>query len=404
MDVLHHVVDSRVFDLPIIGAIPLPHIELLGYDISPTKHVIIMWVAMLLLIAMGFYVKKKSKNASMTAPKGLLNFIEVLVDFVRTNIAKDYIGAKSEKYLPYLLTVFFFILLCNFLGLVPGIPTATGNIAVTMTLAAITFFITHYSAIKVHGIKGWLTHFTGGTPIGLWPIMIPVEIIGIFVKPFALMVRLFANMTAGHIAIGTLIGLIFIFKNWGAIPVSVALTLAIYALEIFVSLVQAYVFTLLSALFIGLAIEEHHEEEGHHEKGHKTAWSPIIKGLTDRENKIQKAITDANEAAKQALLSKEKSESIIKEAHAEAIKIVKEATERAERQRVSLEEKTKKEISQMLENAKKEIEMSKEKAMSELRENVTEMIIKGSEMILKAELELSDSKQDDLLNRLLSKE
>jgi F-type H+-transporting ATPase subunit a len=132
-----------------------------------------------------------------------------------------------------------------------------------MTLASFTFVLTQYAGIRENGVRGWLAHLTGGAPPALWPIMIPVEIISMFVRPFALTMRLFANMTAGHIVIIVLISLIFIFKSFAVAPVSVLFTMAIYCLEIFVAFMQAYIFTMLSSVFIGLAMQHEHSEGGH---------------------------------------------------------------------------------------------------------------------------------------------
>lgn len=202
-----------------------------------------------------------------TAPRGLLqNMLETLVLLVRDDIARPAIGAKADRYLPYLLSAFFFILTCNLLGLVPFGATATSNLMVTAVLAVFTFVLT-----QVGGTKDYWMHilWPPGVPTFVKPILIPVEIMGIFTKPFALAIRLFANMTAGHLVILSLIGLIFSFANlfgdgagYGVAPVSVAFALFIYLLELLVSFIQAYVFTMLSALFIGMAVEEH--DHGHH--------------------------------------------------------------------------------------------------------------------------------------------
>ncbi|MDP3441315.1 MAG: F0F1 ATP synthase subunit A, partial [Ignavibacteria bacterium] len=162
-------------------------------------------------------------------------------------------------FLPYLLTAFFFILTCNFLGLLPYGSTATGNIAVTATLATLSFIVIQLGGIKHNGFfgyfKGLLPH---GLPAWLIPIMLVVELLGLFTKPFALAIRLFANMTAGHIVILALLGLIFILNTYVVIPVSIAFALFIYLLEILVALIQAYIFTMLSSLFIGMAVHQEH--------------------------------------------------------------------------------------------------------------------------------------------------
>jgi len=265
VDAIHHVVDAHEFDFEPFGTLHLPHWEIAGYDISPTKHVVMVWIAALILLIVfsmvsGHYKKMTKKEA----PKGIANVMEVLVDFVKEDIAKQNIGHGYERHMPFLLTTFFFILICNIIGLVPYSSTATGNINVTATLAIFTFIITQVSAIRSHGIGGFLAHLTGGTHPAMWIIMIPVEFIGLFTKPFALTVRLFANMTAGHIVIISLISLIFVFKSFFIAPVSVAFALFIYLLEILVAFLQAFIFTLLSALFIGMAqAHEGHEEAAH---------------------------------------------------------------------------------------------------------------------------------------------
>jgi len=196
------------------------------------------------------------------APKGLANAMEALVEFIRLDVAKSNIGHGYEKHLPYLLTVFFFILFCNLLGLIPYGATATGNVNVTLTLSIFTFFVTQIAAFKAHGVKGYLQHLTAGTHWSLWIIMVPIEIIGQFTKPFALTIRLFANMTAGHIIILSLIFISFILKSYiVAAAVSVPFAIFIDLLELFVAFLQAFVFTMLSALFIGLATaHEGHEK------------------------------------------------------------------------------------------------------------------------------------------------
>jgi F-type H+-transporting ATPase subunit a len=242
-----------------------------GVDMTPTKHVIMMWIASALLLLVVFSALRKKAMV----PKGLYSFVEVLVKFVRDELAKPNIGAKdADRFLPYLLTAFFFILFVNLFGLLPWSGTATANVNVTVCMAAFTFFITQYASIKAMGIGGFLKHLTGGVPASLawlWPIMIPVEILGLFTKPFALTVRLFANMVAGHFVILALLGLIFAISVW-VFPVSVALALAIFMLELFVAFVQAYIFTMLSALFIGAAFAHHGDDHGdEHEHGHGEA-------------------------------------------------------------------------------------------------------------------------------------
>jgi ATP synthase subunit 6 len=187
--------------------------------------------------------------------------LEPVILFIRDDIAIPNIGEhKYGKFMPYLLTVFFFILINNLLGLVPIFPfgaNVTGNVNVTFVLALFTFLITQFSANKTH----WRHVFAApGVPFWLLPIMIPIEIIGLFSKPFALMIRLFANITAGHIIVLSLVTLIFIFKTVLVAPVSIFFVLFMDCIELLVAFLQAYVFTLLSALFIGMATAEpeHH--------------------------------------------------------------------------------------------------------------------------------------------------
>jgi F-type H+-transporting ATPase subunit a len=262
--IMHHILDSNVFAFEPFGEVELPKIVVGGFDISITKHVVMLWVVSAILLVIFSLVAARYKNLTdRQAPKGLANAMEALVDFIRLDVAKANIGPGYEKYLPYLLTVFFFILLCNLLGLVPYGATATGNINVTLTLATFTFFITQVAALKAHGIKGYLAHLTGGTHPALWIIMIPIEFIGLFTKPVALTIRLFANMTAGHIVILSLIFISFILKSYiVAVVMSVPFSIFIYLLELFVAFLQAFIFTMLSALFIGLA-SAHEGHEGH---------------------------------------------------------------------------------------------------------------------------------------------
>ena len=276
--IMHHILDNHVFAFEPFGSVELPRLSvpaavpvLGGMDISITKHVVMLWlVSALLLIVFSVVGLKYKTLTARQAPKGLANAIEALVEFVRLDVAKSNIWHGYEKHLPYLLTVFFFILFCNLLGLIPYGATATGNVNVTLTLSIFTFFVTQIAAFKAHGVKGYLQHLTAGTHWSLWIIMVPIEIIGQFTKPFALTVRLFANMTAGHIIILSLIFISFILKSYVvAATVSVPFAIFIYLLELFVAFLQAFVFTMLSALFIGLATahsgnDEHEAAVAHH--------------------------------------------------------------------------------------------------------------------------------------------
>lgn len=255
--ILHHVMDGNYLDFTPFGKIYLPHLELFGLDISITRHVVFMWLAAILLTFV-FIRVAKSYQKSMV-PSGSTNFWEVFIVFVRDEIAKPTIGKGYEKFLPYLLTAFFFILFGNFLGLIPFSATFTSNIAVTATLATMSFLAIQLGGIKNNGFfgyfKGLIPH---GVPVFLLPIMIVVELLGLFTKPFALAIRLFANMTAGHIVIYALISLIFVMQSYLISPVSVGMALFIYGLEVLVALLQAYIFTMLSSLFIGMAVHQEH--------------------------------------------------------------------------------------------------------------------------------------------------
>ena len=255
--IMHHVLDSRQLDLTPFGVVNLPQIHLFGIDISITKHVVFMWIAFILLVVTLRYVAKSYKKSLV--PKGITNLTEVLIVFVRDEIVKPTIGKGSERFIPYLLTVFFFILTCNFLGLIPYGSTATSNIAVTATLATISFIVIQVGGMMKNGaigyFKGLIPH---GIPAWLLPIMFIVEILGLFTKPFALAIRLFANMTAGHVVILALLGLIFILHTYFVVPVSISFALFIFLLEILVALIQAYIFTMLSSLFIGMAVHQEH--------------------------------------------------------------------------------------------------------------------------------------------------
>jgi F-type H+-transporting ATPase subunit a len=231
-------------------------------DFSITKNIFSMWLSLIILlvvfISAAKYYRSKSYNG---VPKGVAAVVEPLIVFVRDEIAIPNIGEKKyKKYMPYLLTVFFFIWLNNVMGLIPFFPfgaNLTGNIAVTFTLAIITFIITNFS-----GNKNYWKHifWTPGVPIPMKIFLAPIEVIGIFTKPFSLMVRLFANITAGHIIIISLVSLIFIFKSYLVAPVSIIAVVFISVIEILVTALQAYIFTTLSALYFGMATENNHEE------------------------------------------------------------------------------------------------------------------------------------------------
>jgi len=239
-------------------------------DLSITKNVAAMFIAVFALLFIMLSVANKYKKNKLTAPNGMQGLLEPLILFIRDEVAKPSIGPKYAKFLPYLLTIFFFIFINNLFGLIPFFPggaNVTGNIAVTMVLALFTFFIT-----SINGNKSYWGHIflPPGVPKILWLLLIPIEIVGMFNKPIVLMIRLFANITAGHIIILGFFSLIFIFGainaslGLGVSILSVAFTVFMSMLELLVAFLQAYVFTLLSAIYFGSAVEEHHHNEKHH--------------------------------------------------------------------------------------------------------------------------------------------
>jgi F-type H+-transporting ATPase subunit a len=252
-----------------VNAEDLPDNSIKVYDLSLTRNVVQMFLSLIVLVwVMLSIAKRYSKGEGVkTAPKGFQNALEPVITFVRDDVAKPNLGHKYQKYMPYLLTVFFFILINNLFGLIPGSANVTGNIAFTLVLGLISFLVILFSSNGHY----WGHIFNPPVPGGVKPIMIPVEVLGIFTKPIALIVRLFANMIAGHIIIICLISLIFIFGGlsagvgWGFSPVSIAFTIFIYFIEILVAFLQAYIFTALTAVFIGQAFEGSHSDVDHHE-------------------------------------------------------------------------------------------------------------------------------------------
>ncbi|RMD92933.1 MAG: ATP synthase F0 subunit A [Calditrichaeota bacterium] len=253
--IMHHITDSNTLELPLLGEIHLPQIHVMGYDISITKHVVMMWFASLILIAIFGVAFRRPQMV----PRGLANFFEFLISYLEEDILKPYLGKQSRKYAPYLLTAFFFILTCNLLGLVPMGATATGNISVTASLAILTFIMVQIAGIRSHGLFGYLKGFIPpDLPLFILPLMIPVEIIGLLTKHVALAIRLFANMIAGHVVIFALMSLIFTFRNWIIGGVTLGGILFVSLLEVLIALIQAYIFTILSAVFISMAIYQEH--------------------------------------------------------------------------------------------------------------------------------------------------
>ena len=240
-------------------------------DFSITKNVFTMLLASLLLIVVFTTVAKGYRRREGHAPKGIQGFFEPIVIFIRDQVARPYLGKKTDAYMPFLLTLFFFIWSLNLLGLIPIFPgsaNVTGNIMVTAALALIILVVILLRANKDY----WKHILMPDVPLLLYPIVVPIEVIGIFTKPFALMVRLFANIAAGHIIILSLVSLVFIFGNSGESLsggitgglVTTAFGLFMNVMELLVAAIQAFIFTNLSAVFIGLAIEDHHEHAEHH--------------------------------------------------------------------------------------------------------------------------------------------
>ena len=237
------------------------------YDFSLTKNVVQMILALTLLVVLTTSIAKKYKNGLgvTTAPKGWQNVLEPVITFVRDDVAKPNLGKKWQKYLPYLLTVFFFILINNLFGLIPGSANVTGNTAFTAVLGIISLIVILFSTNS----HFWAHIFwPPGVPLLVKIILIPVEVAGVLIiKPAALIIRLFANMVAGHIIILSFVSLIFIFgamnkgAGWGFSPVSVLFTVFIYFIEILVAFIQAFIFTNLTAVFIGQSFEGGHDDE-----------------------------------------------------------------------------------------------------------------------------------------------
>ncbi len=223
-------------------------------DFSITKNVVSMLLIGLLMFFM-FRSLAKSYKKNNGMPSGVGRFLEPLVLFVRDEIAKPNIGHNYKKYMSFLLTIFFFIWLLNLLGMTPLGVNVTGNIAVTFGLALLTFLITNFTANKNYwGHIFWMP----GVPTFMKVVLAPIELLGVFIKPFSLMIRLYANMTAGHVVIMSIVGMMFLFKSWIGSPLSFGLAFVLSILELLVAALQAYIFTMLSALYFGMANEEAH--------------------------------------------------------------------------------------------------------------------------------------------------
>jgi len=271
-----HITDGHTLDYPCLKSgfvcdYELPRwnpIHLGGFtlDISPTRHVVMLLVAALLCLLTSLLALRahNRKSTEGKAPSGLGNGFEALILYLRNEVILPNVGPHGNGYVPFLLTIFFFILFANMLGLVPYGATATGNISVTAMLAIVTFIVIELAGMKAQGRKYintiifWPDDMSLGMKLFISPILTPIEIIGKFTKPFALAIRLFANMTAGHVVLLALISLIFTFGSWFLVPVPILMGIGISVLELFVAVLQAFIFTLLSSVFIGLIREGAH--------------------------------------------------------------------------------------------------------------------------------------------------
>jgi F-type H+-transporting ATPase subunit a len=246
IDILHHLMDSDAY----VHVADLPF----GISLDITKHVLLMWAAAAVLVVLMTIVGRHRG----LVPRGVRNLVEPVLLFIKDELAVPNFHDKADRYVPFLWTVFFFILMCNLIGLIPGSATPTGNLSVTAGLALISFVAIHYAGVRENGVGHYLAAIVPPVPWWLWPLLLVVEIVGIFAKPFALAVRLWANMNGGHIVILVIMGFIFLFKSFAAAGISVVAATAIYMLELFVALLQAYVFTFLTAVFMGMAANPHH--------------------------------------------------------------------------------------------------------------------------------------------------
>jgi F-type H+-transporting ATPase subunit a len=271
-----HITDAHTLDYPCLHTgfvceYELPrwnpiHIGGLTIDISPTRLVVMLWIAAALCILTTLLALRAHNRRTREgkAPSGLGNGLEALVLYLRNEVVIPNVGAHGNGYVPYLLTIFFFVLFANLLGLVPYGATATGNIAVTGTLAILTLIVIELAGIKTLGwgyvktIVFWPHDMSLAMKLPITFILTPIELIGKFTKPFALAVRLFANMVSGHVVLLALISLIFTFGSWILVPAPILIAVSISVLELFVAFLQAFIFTLLSSVFIGLIREGAH--------------------------------------------------------------------------------------------------------------------------------------------------
>ncbi len=253
--IMHHIANSEVHLPAWLAPYLQPAFEMLGI----TKAVLMMLItSAILIVVMGVFLRRP--RGGQEAPKGMTNALEMMVLFVRDDIAIGNMGEKwGRRFTPFLLTLFCFILVCNVLGLVPGGYTPTSNLNVTGTLAIMSFFIFLVTGMYALGPVGYVKHMVPeGTPLLIAPVVVMLEVISMLVRPVALMIRLGANMTAGHIVILIILGFIFLFQSVALSLISVPLAAAIMLLELIVAIIQAYVFTLLTALYVGMLVADEH--------------------------------------------------------------------------------------------------------------------------------------------------
>jgi F-type H+-transporting ATPase subunit a len=255
--ILHHILDAQTIEIPWSGKeIHLPTLRLGGFELPITRNVVMMWIASAILLVLFTLAARRAKDP---VPRGLRNVLESLILWVRDEIARKNIGHGADRYLPFLLTLFFFVLTCNLLGLIPGMATATSAIGVTAALATMTLGMIQFAGIREYGVvKHFKNLIPHGIPWWLLPIMIVVEVLGVLSRPFALAIRLFANMTAGHVVILSLIGIIFLLQTPWVGLAAVPFSLFIFLLELLVAFIQAYIFTMLASLFIGMSAHPAH--------------------------------------------------------------------------------------------------------------------------------------------------
>ena len=276
IDIMHHLGNSRTIEVPYwkvpysreieLPHFPPVHIGNLAIDLSPTRHSVYLLVAALIVALVFLYTSRSVARAHARGdiPRGFAGAMEATALFIRQEVILPNVGPHGEGFVNYLLTVFFFILTTNLLGLLPWGSTATSNIAVTGAMALVSFVVIEVAGMRALGMKGYLGtifYLPHGLPTPLKPLMLaimtPIEIIGKLAKPFALAVRLFANMTAGHVVVLALIGLTFAFKSYVVGIGASVMAMGIMILELFVAFLQAFVFTLLTSVFIGLMRQEH---------------------------------------------------------------------------------------------------------------------------------------------------